>query len=247
VNDILAENRGSCDKKTGGAMTKVGVLVFPGSNCDRDCYDVVRHVFQKEVEFVWHQETLLKDFRAIVVPGGFSYGDYLRCGAIARFSPVMKAVRRFADEGGFVLGICNGFQILLEAGLLPGAMLRNRSLKFVCRQVHLRVETKDTVYTRGCRPRQVLKLPIAHGEGNYYADAETLERLKRNDQIVFRYCRSDGTVDDEANPNGSVENIAGICNEQRNVLGMMPHPERASEAVLGSRDGREIFASLLNP
>ncbi len=228
-------------------MTKVGVLVFPGSNCDRDCYDVIHQIFRQEVEFVWHQETRLKGFQAIILPGGFSYGDYLRCGAIARFSPIMKAVHRFAKDGGFVLGVCNGFQILLEAGLLPGAMLRNRSLKFICRQVHLRVETQDTLYTRGYHPRQVLRLPIAHGDGNYYADAETLRCLKRNNQIVFRYCQSDGTVDERANPNGSVENIAGICNEQRNILGMMPHPERASELVLGSQDGRGIFASLFNP
>ena len=244
MNSILSEKRGEEGDKKEGAAGKVGVLVFPGSNCDRDCYDVIRHVFRKEVEFVWHQETRLRDFQAIVVPGGFSYGDYLRCGAIARFSPVMKAVRQFADDGGFVIGICNGFQILLEAGLLPGAMLRNRSLKFICRRVHVRVESPDTVFTRGCQHGQVLRLPIAHGEGNYYADAETLERLERNNQIVFRYCQSDGKVNEEANPNGSVRNIAGVCNERRNVLGMMPHPERASESVLGSRDGREIFASL---
>jgi phosphoribosylformylglycinamidine synthase len=245
VNDAVSEKSGFDDEKKADAIKKVGVLVFPGSNCDRDCFDVIRHVFQKEAEFVWHHETQLKGFQAIIVPGGFSYGDYLRCGAIARFSPVMKAVRRFSEDGGLVLGICNGFQILLEAGLLPGAMLRNRSLKFICRQVHLRVETQKTPYTRRCRSRQILRMPIAHGEGNYYADAETLERLKRNNQIVFRYCRPDGAVDDGANPNGSVENIAGICNERRNVLGMMPHPERASETVLGSLDGREIFASLL--
>ena len=226
---------------------KVGVLVFPGSNCDRDCYDAVHQVFRQDVEFVWHQETRLTGFQAIILPGGFSYGDYLRCGAIARFSPIMKAVRRFAEDGGFVLGICNGFQILLEAGLLPGTMLRNRSLKFICRQVHLRVEAQDNAYTRGYRPRQVLRMPIAHAEGNYYVDAETLERLKQNRQIVFRYCHSDGTVDERANPNGSLENIAGILNERRNVLGMMPHPERASEILLGSQDGRGLFDSLFSP
>jgi len=227
-------------------MTKVGVLVFPGSNCDRDCYDVIHQSFRQQVEFVWHQETQLKDFHAIILPGGFSYGDYLRCGAIARFSPVMKAVRQFADDGGLILGICNGFQILLEAGLLPGAMLRNRSLKFVCRQVHLRVENQDTPYTHRYRPQQVLKLPVAHGDGNYYVDAQTLARMKQNHQIVLRYCQSDGTVDEEANPNGSVENVAGVCNERRNVLGMMPHPERASESALGSQDGQSIFASLFS-
>jgi phosphoribosylformylglycinamidine synthase subunit PurQ / glutaminase len=227
-------------------MTKVGVLVFPGSNCDQDCYYVIHQLFRQEVAFIWHQETRLNGFQAIVLPGGFSYGDYLRCGAIARFSPIMKAVRQFAKDGGLVLGICNGFQILLEADLLPGAMLRNQSLKFVCRQVHLRVENGDTPYTRQYCPQQILKLPIAHGDGNYYVDAEILERMKQNHQIVFRYCQSDGRVDRESNPNGSVENIAGICNEQGNVLGMMPHPERASELALGSRDGRGIFDSLFN-
>lgn len=229
---------------------KFGIIVFPGSNCDHDCEHVLRDVLKQEVKMFWHKETSLGDLDCVVLPGGFSYGDYLRTGAIARFSPIMKEVIRFAQKGGLVIGICNGFQILLECGLLLGAMLRNRTLQFVCKFVHLRVENVETPFTNlfgenGSNGRPpILKLPIAHGEGNYFADAETLRRLKENNQILFRYCDQEGQVTDSANPNGSLDNIAGICNEQGNVLGMMPHPERASEAELGSSDGRKIWESL---
>ncbi|MBI2882094.1 MAG: phosphoribosylformylglycinamidine synthase subunit PurQ [Candidatus Tectomicrobia bacterium] len=223
---------------------RFGVVTFPGSNCDHDCYHVLKHVLGRKTRFLWHKETGLGDLDCVVLPGGFSYGDYLRTGALARFSPVMRAVEDFAKGGGLVLGICNGFQILLEAGLLPGAMLRNRSLRFICRDVCVRVESGETPYTRGLGGR-VLKLPIAHMEGNYYADPATLRRLERERRVVFRYADPDGSVTEAANPNGSLSNIAGICNEGRNVLGMMPHPERASEAALGGEDGRRLFDSLL--
>lgn len=226
---------------------RFGVLVFPGSNCDHDCYHAMKHVLGQEVDFIWHKESSFKaKYDGIIVPGGFSYGDYLRCGAIARFSPVMKAVETYAKGGGLVIGICNGFQILLEAGLLPGAMLRNQSLKFICKDIHVRVESDATPFTRNCNPGNVLKLPIAHAEGNYYADPETIAMLNEEKQIIFRYCDKDGNVTPEANPNGSVENIAGICNKGRNVLGMMPHPERATEAILGNTDGKFILASMLS-
>lgn len=226
---------------------RFGVLVFPGSNCDHDCYHAMKHVLGQEVDFIWHKESSFKaKYDGIIVPGGFSYGDYLRCGAIARFSPVMKAVETYAKGGGLVIGICNGFQILLEAGLLPGAMLRNSSLKFICKDIYLRVESDQTPFTRNCNPGNVLRVPIAHAEGNYYADAETLAMLNEEKQIIFRYCDKDGNVTPEANPNGACENIAGICNKGRNVLGMMPHPERAAEAILGNTDGKFILASMLS-
>lgn len=224
---------------------KFGVVVFPGSNCDADCLYVLKDVMGQPAKFIWHKEADVGDVEAIVLPGGFSYGDYLRTGAIARFSPVMNAVIDFAKKGRPVIGICNGFQILLEAGLLPGAMLRNRSLSFVCRTVHLRVERAGGVFASGLKKGGVLRIPIAHGEGNYYADAATIAGLKDNDQILLRYCDVNGGVTDAANPNGSLENIAGITNEKRNVFGLMPHPERASEKALGSEDGRAIFESML--
>jgi phosphoribosylformylglycinamidine synthase subunit PurQ / glutaminase len=224
---------------------KVGVVVFPGSNCDHDCQHVFQDVLGQYVEMIWHKETLLDGLDAIVVPGGFSYGDYLRTGAIARFSPVMGSVKEFAKKGGLVIGICNGFQILLEAGLLPGAMLRNRSLHFICKDVFVRVENAATPFTNACQPGQVLKIPIAHAEGNYYTDPVTLAGLQANAQVVFRYCHADGKVTPEANPNGSLDNIAGIRNAEGNVLGMMPHPERCAEEMLGNDDGRLIFISML--
>ncbi len=215
---------------------KFGVVVFPGSNCDHDCYHVLKDVLKKDVSFIWHKESDVSKFDCIVVPGGFSYGDYLRTGAIARFSPVMEAVKKHADKGKLVLGICNGFQILLEAGLLPGAMLRNESLQFVCKFVTLRVENTDSPFTKKAKKGELLRIPVAHGEGNYFADAATLAELNKNGQVLVRY---------EDNPNGSLENIAGICNKNRNVFGLMPHPERASEAALGSTDGLRIFDSIL--
>ena len=223
---------------------KFGVVVFPGSNCDHDTYHVISKIIGQPVDFIWHKEEEIGHFDAIILPGGFSYGDYLRTGAIARFSPVMRSVKEFAREGGLVLGICNGFQILCEAGLLPGALLRNRDLKFICQHVNVCVEQTDTPFTSVCQPGQVLSMPIAHGEGNYFCDAQTLDELEREGRIVFRYCDEASQVTDAANPNGSLANIAGICNRERNVLGLMPHPERASEDVLGSHDGRLIFRSL---
>lgn len=225
---------------------KVAVIVFPGSNCDADCYHVIKNVIKADTDYVWHKETHLGQYDALVLPGGFSYGDYLRTGAIARFSPIMPAVVDFADRGGLVIGICNGFQILLEAGLLPGAMLRNRSLQFICRTVNLKVKNADTPFTRCFAPDQVIKIPIAHGEGNYFCDPPTLQELQKNGQIVFTYCNEDGVEDDSFNPNGSLANIAGITNKAGNVLGMMPHPERCSEAILGGTDGYQVFASMMN-
>ncbi|MFN8007130.1 MAG: phosphoribosylformylglycinamidine synthase subunit PurQ [Terriglobia bacterium] len=224
---------------------KFGVLIFPGSNCEHDTYHLASKVLGQPAQMIWHQSRDLAGCDAILVPGGFSYGDYLRTGAIARFSPVMGAVKEFAAAGGLVLGICNGFQILLESGLLPGAMLKNRGLKYVCRHVHLRVESTDTPFTSALRKGQILNVPIGHMEGNYYADAETLDSLERNEQVLFRYSTPEGDITDNANPNGSLHNIAGICNRERNVLGMMPHPERASEKVLGSEDGLFIFKSMV--
>jgi phosphoribosylformylglycinamidine synthase len=225
---------------------KFGVLVFPGSNCDHDAYHVVSKHVGQPVDFIWHKETNLKCFDAIVVPGGFSYGDYLRAGALARFSPVMKAIKDFAAEGKFVFGICNGFQILCEAGLLPGALMRNAGLHFVCKHVNLKLENAHTPFTTEVDASRALSIPIAHAEGNYTCDDETFHSLEENGQIVFRYCDENGEVTDAANPNGSRSNIAGICNVNRNVLGMMPHPERACEELLGSNDGRDIFRSLTN-
>src|SRR5215468_5366724 len=225
---------------------KFGVVIFPGSNCEHDCYYVIESVLGKSVEYIWHQDTSVKGFDAVILPGGFAYGDYLRTGALAKFSPVMNAIREFAGKGGLVFGICNGFQILTEAGLLPGALMRNAGTKYVCRFLHLRTETVDTPFTNLMKKDQLLYIPIGHGDGNYYADDETLKRLNDNDQIVFRYVDSSGRVTAEANPNGSLENIAGIVNEQRNVLGMMPHPDRSSEEILGSADGKLIFESMVN-
>ncbi len=224
---------------------KFGVVVFPGSNCDTDAWHALHDQMGAPVEYIWHQETDLSGYDCVILPGGFSYGDYLRTGAIARFSPVMNAVTDFASKGGLVIGICNGFQILLEAGLLPGAMMRNIGQTFVCKYVNIRVETTDTPYTRSMAKGGVLRIPIAHGEGNYYADAETLAELKRHNQILFRYCTPDGEITRESNPNGSLENIAGICNRARNVMGMMPHPERCTDPLLGSSDGRLVWESLL--
>jgi phosphoribosylformylglycinamidine synthase len=222
---------------------KFGVVVFPGSNCDQDCIHVLQDVVGQSVVPLWHQDETLRGCDAVVLPGGFSYGDYLRTGAIARFSPIMRSVSRFAHGGGLVIGICNGFQILLEAGLLPGAMQRNASLRFICRFVTLRVERTDTPFTNRFQLGQVVRMPIAHNEGRYTADARTLRTLQ--DQVVFRYCDPDGRVTEAANPNGSVGGVAGITNARGNVLGMMPHPERASEEALGSADGRLVFESMI--
>ena len=224
---------------------KAAVVVFPGSNCDTDCFHALRDEMKVPVEFVWHKDAVLPKTDLVVLPGGFSYGDYLRTGAIARFSPVMEAVRVHAKSGRPVIGICNGFQILLEAGLLPGAMLRNRSLTFVCKHVWLRVENPRTLFTRSMKQGDLLRIPIAHGEGNYYCDDDTLKKLKDQDRIIFRYVSEDGRVTEEDNPNGSRENIAGILNEKGNVLGMMPHPERATDPILGLAQGRRIWESLL--
>ena len=225
---------------------KFAVIVFPGSNCDHDAYHAAKHVFGQDAEFVWHKETSLKGADAVILPGGFSHGDYLRTGAIARFSPIMAPVADFARRGGPVLGICNGFQVLLEAGLLPGAMLRNRDLKFHCEHIWVRTEQTDTPFTLRAAPGQVLRIPIAHGEGNYFAEPEVIQALESSGRIVFRYCDASGRVTDAANPNGSLNNIAGICNESRNVVGLMPHPERACETALGSADGRVMFESVIS-
>lgn len=223
---------------------KFGVVVFPGSNCDHDAYHVVSKHVGQPVDFVWHKETDVSGYDAILVPGGFSYGDYLRAGALARFSPVMESIRNFAADGGFVFGICNGFQILCEAGLLPGALRRNAGLHFICKHVDLKVENTNTPFTNQVEAGSILSIPIAHAEGNYTCDDETYNLLEENGQIVFRYCDTAGEVTEAANPNGSRGNIAGICNLDRNVLGMMPHPERACEELLGSNDGQDIFRSL---
>jgi phosphoribosylformylglycinamidine synthase len=225
---------------------KFGVIIFPGSNCDYDAYQMVKSVIKQEVEFLWHQEEDLRNCDCVILPGGFSYGDYLRTGAIARFAPIMKKVFEFARNGGLVIGICNGFQILLEAGLLPGAMLRNTSLRFVCKYVYVRTEERNTPFTNACRNNQVLKIPVAHTDGNYYISPKGLEELQDNNQIVFRYCDPEGNSDLSYNPNGALDNIAGICNPEKNVLGMMPHPERCGEKILGSEDGRYIFESIVH-
>jgi phosphoribosylformylglycinamidine synthase len=225
---------------------KFAIVVFPGSNCDHDTYHAVKHVLGQDAEFIWHKDTNLQRPDVVILPGGFSHGDYLRTGAIARFSPIMREVIAFARAGGPVLGICNGFQILLEAGLLPGAMLRNRDLKFHCEHVHVRVEQTDTLFTLRCTPGQVLRIPIAHGEGNYFAAPDVLERIEANRQVIFRYSDARGQVVDSANPNGSIHGIAGVCNEARNVVALMPHPERACEAPLGSADGLVILQSVVD-
>ena len=223
---------------------KFGVIVFPGSNCDHDAYHVISKHVGQPVDFIWHRDTDLSSYDAVIIPGGFSYGDYLRAGALARFSPVMTSVKEFAARGGFVLGICNGFQILCEAGLLPGALIRNRELHFICEHVQVRAETTETPFTNQLKAGSVLRLPIAHAEGNYVCDDSTLAELEREDRIVFRYCDDEGQTTEAANPNGSRDNIAGICNRERNILGLMPHPERACEDLLGSADGRDLFRSL---
>ncbi|MGJ3248984.1 MAG: phosphoribosylformylglycinamidine synthase subunit PurQ [Elainellaceae cyanobacterium] len=225
---------------------KFGVIVFPGSNCDRDVAMVTRDLIQQPTRMVWHEEDDLSDLDVVILPGGFSYGDYLRCGAIARFSPAMQATIRHAEAGKWVLGICNGFQVLTEVGLLPGALVRNRELQFICDRVSLRVERTDLPWTHRYQPHQVITLPIAHGEGCYYADEATLSELEAHQQILFRYCNPDGNITDESNPNGSLNHIAGICNRQGNVMGMMPHPERASDPMLGFTDGIKLFEGLLD-
>jgi phosphoribosylformylglycinamidine synthase len=224
---------------------KFAVVVFPGSNCDHDAYYAAEHVLGQQAELIWHKDTSLRGADAVILPGGFAHGDYLRTGAIARFSPIMQEVRRFADAGGPVLGICNGFQVLLEAGMLPGAMLRNANLHFHCEHVYVKVEQTDTPFTLACSSDRPLKIPVAHGEGNYYAEPDVLARLEKNRQVVFRYVDAAGRLTAVANPNGSLNNIAGICNEGRNVVGLMPHPERACELALGSADGLVLFESVV--
>ena len=223
---------------------KFGVVVFPGSNCDHDTYHVISKVIGQPVDFIWHRESQVGDYDALILPGGFAYGDYLRTGAIARFSPVMSAVKGFAERGGLVLGICNGFQVLCETGMLPGALLPNKDLRFICEHINIKVEETDTPFTSRCQRGQVLSVPIAHGGGNYYCDSSTLAELRKENRIIFRYSDGEGIARPDSNPNGSIDNIAGICNRERNVLGMMPHPERASEDLLASADGRIIFCSI---
>jgi len=224
---------------------KFGVVVFPGTWSDTDCHHVLQNVLHQSVEYVWHKDTDLSGYDCIVLPGGFSYGDYLRCGALARFSPVMRSVEKFAAEGGLVIGICNGFQVLCEAGLLPGVLMRNDHLQFRCQWTNLRVESSASPFTNAAAEGQVLRVPISHGEGNYFADPDTIAMLERDDRVLFRYCSDDGEITEAANPNGSLNNIAGITNEGRNVMGMMPHPERCCESLVGGVDGLAIFESLL--
>lgn len=224
---------------------RFGIVVFPGSNCDHDCYHVVKHVLGQEAGYIWHKETSINNFDCLVLPGGFSYGDYLRTGAIAKFSPVMKSVIQFAEAGGLIIGICNGFQILVESGLLPGALMRNRDLKFICEDRYLKVESNNNPFMRLYNKGEVVKFPIAHADGNYFADKDTVAELQDKDRIILRYCDADGNVSEDANPNGSIMSIAGICNQKRNVLGMMPHPERCAEEILGNIDGKRVFESIL--
>lgn len=225
---------------------KFGVIIFPGTNCDYDTYWALKEQMGVSVDFLWHKDTDLNECDCVILPGGFAYGDYMRTGAIARFSPIMASVINFAHKGGLVLGICNGFQILMEAGLLPGAMLHNKGLKFICDYVNLRVEENITPFTNACQKGEVLKVPIAHNEGNYYVDNDTLKKLKNNGQVILRYCSYDGELRDDANPNGALDAIAGIRNQQGNVMGLMPHPERCCETLLGSQDGKKIFQSIIN-
>ncbi len=225
---------------------KFGVVQFPGSNCDFDCYYALRYILEVPTEFIWHKESDIANYDCIVLPGGFSYGDYLRVGAIARYSPVMEAILDFAQKGGLLIGICNGFQVLTEARLLPGALIRNNCLHFICKQQTIRVENIGTPFTNLCQKSQILKIPVAHGEGCYYADRYIIEELEANNQVLFRYCDNQGRITSDANPNGSLNNIAGICNKKRNIIGLMPHPERSMEDCLGSTDGRLIFESIIN-
>lgn len=224
---------------------KFGIVVFPGSNCEHDCYHVVKHVLRQEACFLWHKDRTLSGSDCVILPGGFAHGDYLRCGAMAKFSPIMESVVRFSREGGRILGICNGFQILIEAGLLPGALVRNRNLQYICRDLWLRTESQDSPFTRQLRTGQVLRMPVGHGEGCYFADPKTLKRLEAEGRIAFRYCDEKGGLTAEANPNGSVQSIAGVLNEKGNVLGLMPHPDRSAERILGNEDGRKLFESLI--
>ncbi|MBI2215644.1 MAG: phosphoribosylformylglycinamidine synthase subunit PurQ [Acidobacteria bacterium] len=225
---------------------KFGIVLLPGSNCDHDAFHVASAVVGAETEMLWHKDRELKGADCVIVPGGFAYGDYLRAGALAKFAPIMDSIREHAANGGLVLGICNGFQVLTEVGLLPGALMRNQHLRFICRDVHLRVETNATPFTSAMAEGQVMKIPIAHGEGNFFADDRTLDELEANGQVVFRYSDPKGNITAEANPNGAARNIAGVCNRERNVLGMMPHPERCSEAVLGNADGFGVFKSIVS-
>ncbi len=224
---------------------KFAILVYPGSNCDHDCYHVIKHVLGQEVEYLWHKDLSFKGFDCLVLPGGFSYGDYLRPGAIASYSPITSAIKKFAEAGGLVIGICNGFQVLCESGLLPGALIRNKALKFICKSVPLKVENSETRFTSAYEKDQVISVPIAHADGCFFAASDTIKRIEDNRQVLLRYCAPDGGITDEANPNGSLNNIAGIINEKGNVVGMMPHPERASEDELGSIDGRGVFESII--
>jgi len=223
---------------------KFGVITFPGSNCDHDCIHAVTAVAKQAAVELWHESTDLQRCDAVIIPGGFAYGDYLRTGAIAKFSPIMQSVKQFADKGGLVIGICNGFQILCESGLLPGALMRNAGLKYICKQVHLKVECVDSPFTNTMKNGDVLEMPIGHMEGNYFCDDATLAELRKQERVIFRYCTPEGKVNTEASPNGALDNIAGICNEGRNVLGMMPHPDRSSEWLLGSTDGLKIFQAM---
>ena len=227
-------------------MSKFGVVIFPGSNCDQDMIYVLRNIMKQEVVELWHKDTDLQGCDFVVLPGGFSYGDYLRSGAIARFSPIMEKVIEFANKGGYVLGVCNGFQILCEAGLVPGALLHNNERKFICKNVFIKAETNDALITSNIPKTKALKIPIAHGEGKYYSDADTLKKMNANGQILFRYCNEEGKITDDANPNGATENIAGVCNAGKNVFGMMPHPERAADFLLSNTDGKLIFESILS-
>ena len=224
---------------------KCGIVVFPGSNCDHDCYHILKHVLQLETDWIWHKDEALNAYDLIVLPGGFSYGDYLRPGAIARFSPIMKSVIEYANQGGCVLGICNGFQILVESGLLPGVLMDNAGQRFICKNMTLRVENNDTPFTSQCKVGDVLQIPINHGQGRYFADNDTLKQMAKNDQVLFRYCDAEGNASDAANPNGSLDNIAGIANESKNVMGMMPHPERCADPLWKNVDGQLIFKSLI--
>lgn len=225
---------------------KFGVIVFPGSNCDEDMVYVLKNIMKQETVKLWHKNTDLEGCTHVILPGGFSYGDYLRSGAIARFSPIMESVIKHANNGGFLFGVCNGFQILCESGLLPGALLHNSSRKFICKNVYVKAQTNNTLITSQIPLNKALKIPIAHGEGNYFADADTILKLNVNNQIIFRYCDENGNITNDANPNGALENIAGVCNEKRNVFGMMPHPERASDKEIGNEDGKFLFESILN-